>query len=208
MIEIPASPKLFVTNLPPDVTEEDLRAIFGKYGKVLELSLHEPTAGKNVAQAHIGLDSVASSTAALQSEQGKLIKRHTMLIMYAKERPMPPGRCAGSASNRLFLGRLPPNTTKQDLCAALEGVAGVRDIKLNQRRCYAHVNFEDKVCAAAAHDMFSRGTASVRGYRIFVDFDDYARVSRPQDQDPGTYCLTRISSCVLNRGIVFRPPTM
>ncbi|XP_049849559.1 CUGBP Elav-like family member 1 [Schistocerca gregaria] len=122
------SPKLFVGQIPPSCTEADLRELFSRYGRIHELVVFNDRIG-NDSKAGYGFVSFVTR------------KEADNAISNLNERHMLPGshhymqvRYAEGENDRLepklFVGRLPRNTTDLDLRYLFEPFGNIKEIKI------------------------------------------------------------------------------
>jgi len=91
--------KIYVGNLPFDVTEEELRQEFASFGQVESVSI--PTdrySGRPRGFAFIEMPSVSEGQAAINALNGKTLKDRTLTVDAA--RPRPESRGGGSYGGR------------------------------------------------------------------------------------------------------------
>lgn len=80
--------KIYVGNLPFDVTEEELRAEFAAFGKVESVAI--PTdrySGRPRGFAFVEMPSVSEGQAAIAGLNGKAVKDRTLAVSAARARP-------------------------------------------------------------------------------------------------------------------------
>ncbi len=77
---------LFVKNIPPQATEEEITALFGEYGKVMKIELpRDIFSGKNRGFATIGMEG-HEARAAVTGLTGKSFMGNTLRISDEKPR--------------------------------------------------------------------------------------------------------------------------
>ena len=91
--------KIFVGNLAYDVTEDELAAEFGVYGKVQSVSIPaDKVSGRPRGFAFVEMASKSEAEAAITGLNGKSLKDRTIVVNEA--RPRPDNRGDGSYGNR------------------------------------------------------------------------------------------------------------
>jgi RNA recognition motif-containing protein len=91
--------KIYVGNLAYDVTEDDLTAEFGVYGKVESVAVPaDRISGRPRGFAFVEMASKSEAEAAITGLNGKMMKDRTIVVNEA--RPRPDNRGGGSFGNR------------------------------------------------------------------------------------------------------------
>ena len=149
--------------------EDELRNVFSPYGEVLEVQMvYEPETGEPRGEAHIQFSDVDSSTRAGEAVQGAIIRGHRIILDYAKERRASPVKATLGSTSRIFVGNLPPGTTKKSLLSSLPSLPKVESVRVAQSGLYAHIAFAD---VPSSEEAFGRLKGSVVGGRhIRLDF--------------------------------------
>ena len=91
--------KIYIGNLPFDVTEEELRGEFAPFGEVESIDI--PTdrySGRPRGFAFVEMPSVSEGQAAITSLNGKMLKERTLTVNAA--RPRSDNRGGGSYGDR------------------------------------------------------------------------------------------------------------
>ena len=91
--------KIYVGNLAYDVTEDELTAEFGVYGKVESVAVPADNfSGRPRGFAFVEMTSKSEAEAAITGLNGKMLKERTIVVNEA--RPRPDNRSGGSYGNR------------------------------------------------------------------------------------------------------------
>jgi RNA recognition motif-containing protein len=91
--------KLFLGNLPYDLTEDEISAEFGAYGKVMSVSIPaDRISGRPRGFAFVEMASKSEAEAAIVGLNGKTLKERTIVVN--ESRPRPDNRGGGSYGNR------------------------------------------------------------------------------------------------------------
>jgi cold-inducible RNA-binding protein len=91
--------KIYVGNLAYDVTEDELAAEFGVYGKVESVAVpSDRISGRPRGFAFVEMASKAEAEAAIAGLNGKTLKDRTIVVN--ESRPRPDNRSGGSFGNR------------------------------------------------------------------------------------------------------------
>jgi cold-inducible RNA-binding protein len=91
--------KIYVGNLAYDVTEDELTAEFGTYGKVESVAIPaDRISGRPRGFAFVEMASKSEAGAAIEGLNGRTIKERTIVVN--ESRPRPDNRGGGSYGNR------------------------------------------------------------------------------------------------------------
>jgi len=132
--------KLFVGNLSPDVTEDDLRREFGRYGEISECMLQQPKedGGSRAWFAFIRFDYRANAERAKRELHGKSLKNREVDIRWAH------------SNSTLWVGDLSPAVTNELLREAfaqwgeVERAVVVTDVLSRKSKGYGFVEFASR----------------------------------------------------------------
>ena len=128
-------PQILVKNLPEMTTEENLRTIFEKFGKIINIKLEQDTDGKSGQVAYIDFETKQDRDAALNSNEDMELEGKKLEI-----------KDPSIDDKTLFVGNVPYASTEEDLEKFFEdcGNVKVQIIYLNgNSKGYAHVTFQD-----------------------------------------------------------------
>ena len=91
--------KIYVGNLAFDITEDELAAEFGTYGKVESVAIPcDKFSGRPRGFAFVEMASRSEAEAAMEGLNGKTLKERTIVVN--ESRPRPDNRGGGSFGNR------------------------------------------------------------------------------------------------------------
>ncbi len=91
--------RIYVGNLPYDVTEEELREEFQAYGEVTSVSIMtDKFSGRPKGFAFVEMDAKSEAEAAIEGLNGKVLKERTIVVNEA--RPRTENRGGGSYGDR------------------------------------------------------------------------------------------------------------
>ncbi|KAE8148427.1 hypothetical protein BDV25DRAFT_131245 [Aspergillus avenaceus] len=163
---------LWVANIFYDVTAEDLRTQFEKYGVVERVQIIYDDRGISKGYAYILFDTIESATRAKNAMHMKIFEGRRVFINYANtpletsaRRPKPP-------SKTIYLGNMPFEMTDRDLNDLFSDVLNVIDVRVNvDRRTgmfkgYAHAEFTNIQSAVRGYDILSRKAPYGRKLRL------------------------------------------
>lgn len=178
--------KLFIGNLPREATEQEIRALFEQYGKVLECDIV-----KNYGFVHIE-DRTAAEDAIRNLHHHKL---HGVCINVEASKNK------SKASTKLHVGNISPACTNLELRAKFEEYGPVIECDIVKDYAFVHMErAEDAVEAIRGLDNaeFQGGTGMGWGWA--------------PPMDPGSAALTSLRARVVESGdvgtvpVVSRPP--
>ena len=128
-------PQILVKNLPEMVTEENLRNIFEKFGRIINIKLEQDTDGKPGQVAFIDFETKQEKDAALNQSEDLELEGKKLEI-----------KDSSIDDKTLFVGNVPYTSTEEDLEKFFEdcGTIKVHIIEINGKsKGYAHVTFQD-----------------------------------------------------------------
>ncbi|WJX41179.1 hypothetical protein P8452_28572 [Trifolium repens] len=184
-----SSTRLLVQNFPFTSTAEDLRTLFEKYGKVVDIELSKYGKNKNKHRgfAFVEMDSPEEALAALNSLQSYEFEGRVINLKYArpkKEKTLP------SVERTLFVGNLSYETRTKDLRELFDSgtskvVSADVVFRENPRRPagrYGFVSFKSKKEADAALSEFQGKILLGRPIRIAPG----KRIVKPAEESAGS----------------------
>jgi len=111
--------KLFVGDLPPDVSAEELQTVFRTYGEVLNVHLMPPNAKSNnrcallfYAQHQSAEDAISVLNGVYKIREGA---EQAIKVSWAKDKNSAPAVHMDADGYKLFVGGLPPDCTSDEL---------------------------------------------------------------------------------------------
>ncbi|XP_071698728.1 flowering time control protein FCA [Rutidosis leptorrhynchoides] len=162
--------KLYVNNCPTEVTEQDIRSVFGEYGNISEVILfkqiiHLQQQGKTDC-CFVKYTNIEDAEQAIRALHGQYTfpgKPRPIEVRYAskkQERPGPgpgPGVIGGFKiqENKVFVGSLNKHATKPEIADIFSPYGYVEDIyiivdDMKRSRGMGFITFSDKAMAVAA----------------------------------------------------------
>uniref|UniRef100_A0AAY4CMP0 RRM domain-containing protein n=1 Tax=Denticeps clupeoides TaxID=299321 RepID=A0AAY4CMP0_9TELE len=162
--------KVFVGKIPRDLYEDELVPLFEKAGSIWDLRLMmDPLSGQNRGYAFITFCSKEAAQEAVKLCDNYEIRPGKYL-----------GVCISVANNRLFVGSIPKNKTREsileDFGKVTEGLQEVilytqpDDKKKNRGFCF--LEYEDHKSAAQARRRLMSGKVKVWGNPVTVEWAD------------------------------------
>lgn len=147
-----AKDKIFVKNLLSNIEDEELKALFSKFGGIVDAKVLRDEAGKSKGAAFLQFYSTRSAERAVLEMNGRSIKHIPAFVSFAE---LKPGRTPTNpfqpattlAKDKIFVSNLPTNFTHQEL-RALFGRFG----EISSARCVAdkHIGFVQFIFAKDA----------------------------------------------------------
>lgn len=165
-----AGTEIFVGKIPRDLFEDELVPLFEQAGPIWDLRLMmDPLSGLNRGYAFVTFCSKDSALGAVQLCNNHEIRPGKQL-----------GVCISVANNRLFVGSIPKNKTKdqitEEFSKATEGLSQVilyhqpDDKKKNRGFCF--LEYEDHKTAAQARRRLMSGKVKAWGNVVTVEWAD------------------------------------
>ncbi|PYI18847.1 hypothetical protein BO86DRAFT_314546, partial [Aspergillus japonicus CBS 114.51] len=151
---------IFVGNLFYDVTSDDLRRFFMKFGDVQRVNLIHDQRGISKGFGYVDFESIESAQRAIEEMHLQIFEGRRISVMFAqngmkKHKVSPP-------SKSLYIGNLPFEMTDRDLNDLFNDVVNVIDVRVaidrrtGQPRGFAHADFVDLESASNAMEILSK----------------------------------------------------
>ncbi|OQE07045.1 hypothetical protein PENVUL_c015G08785 [Penicillium vulpinum] len=163
---------LYVGNLFFDVTAEDLRKQFEKYGVVENALIVHDARGLSKGFGYVTFSTVEEATQAITQQHGGIMEGREVVVQFSNTtyRSMADNK----PSKTLYLGNVPYELTDQDLQDLFDDVPGVTDVRIpvDRRtglpRGFGHIDFKDLASASNAKEVLSR--KAPYGRKLTVSF--------------------------------------
>ncbi|XP_006660227.2 RNA-binding protein CP33, chloroplastic [Oryza brachyantha] len=194
-VEEPEGPRtrLIAQNIPWDCTADDMRALFGKHGSVVDVELSMYNSSRNRGLAFVTMGSEEEALSALNNLNSTTLNDRTIKVDFArsrKKRPVVPS--APMPKHSVFVGNLTWRVRSRHLRELFASNPGLQSVEVifhttSPRRSagYGFVSFSSKEAAEAAISTFN-GT-KLMGRSINVMFkDDNAKKNKsaePKEED-------------------------
>ncbi|KAG2500011.1 hypothetical protein HYH03_002293 [Edaphochlamys debaryana] len=151
-----AEPKIFVGQIPHETTQEQVYALFSKYGTIKKCALITGQDGRSKGCSMVTFERWSEAELAIEHENGtaNLGGGRTLLVKFADPpRGRGDGPVMGVAPKKLFVGQIPQHTTEQHIRTLFAPFGNITDVhvlnKGNAPGC-AFVTFERWAQAEAA----------------------------------------------------------
>jgi len=157
-----ATRTLFAGNLEINITEEELRRIFGHYGVVEDVDIKRPPPGTGNAYAFVRFENLDQANRCKVELSGQYIGKFQVKIGYGKATP----------TTRIWVGGLGPWTSLAQLEREFDRFGAIKKIEYNKGDSHAYILYETiEAAQAAVQDMrgFCLGGPDRRLKTDFVD---------------------------------------
>uniref|UniRef100_A0A2K6EYZ3 RRM domain-containing protein n=1 Tax=Propithecus coquereli TaxID=379532 RepID=A0A2K6EYZ3_PROCO len=170
--------KVFVGKIPRDLYEDELVPLFEKAGPIWDLRLMmDPLSGQNRGYAFITFCGKEAAQEAVKLCDSYEIRPGKHL-----------GVCISVANNRLFVGSIPKNKTKENILEEFSKVTeGLVDVILyhqpddkKKNRGFCFLEYEDHKSAAQARRRLMSGKVKVWGNVVTVEWADPVEEPDPE----------------------------
>lgn len=135
-----ATRTLFAGNLEINITEEELRRIFGRYGIVDDIDIKRPPPGTGNAYAFVRFQNLDMAHRAKIELSGQYIGKFQCKIGYGKAMP----------TTRVWVGGLGPWTSLTQLTQEFDRFGAIKKIDYHKGESYAYILYESLDAAQAA----------------------------------------------------------
>ncbi|KAJ5210039.1 hypothetical protein N7491_009852 [Penicillium cf. griseofulvum] len=173
---------LYIGNLFFDVTAEDLRKQFEKYGAVENAIIVHDARGLSKGFGYVTFSTVEEATEAITQQHGGIMEGREVVVQFSNTtyRSM----AEQKPSRTLYIGNVPYELTDQDLQDLFDDIPGVTDVRIpvDRRtglpRGFGHIDFKDQPSATHAKEVLSR--KAPYGRKLTVGFAK-RKVLSPED---------------------------
>lgn len=156
-----ATRTLFAGNLEINITEEELRRIFGRYGVVEDIDIKRPPPGTGNAFAFVRFHTLDMAHRAKVELSGQYIGKFQCKIGYGKATP----------TTRIWVGGLGPWTSVTQLEREFDRFGAIKKIDYVKGENHAYILY-DSIDAAQAAVKEMRGFSLAPDRRLRTDFAD------------------------------------
>lgn len=154
---------LFIGNVDPDISTEELKAVFERYGYVEDVDIKKPSPSSGSPYAFIRFFNLDMAHLAKVKLSGKFIGPYQCKIGYGKPAP----------SSCIWVGGLGPWLNKRKLAKEFDRFGDVVRVVWPERQNYAYISYDNVESAKDA-------VAKMRGFR----FKDAEKKLRTDFVDP------------------------
>lgn len=174
--EVTPKPSVYIGNLFFDVTAEDLKNEFSRFGTVTQCRLINDARGLSKGFGYVTFDSVDAASRAIEGMNQTVYEGRRLTVQYAAQtaskRNQPEAR--NPPSKTLFIGNMSFEMTDRDLNNLFKDIRNVIDVRVaidrrtGQPRGFAHADFIDVKSAMDAKETLQ--DKENYGRRLRVDF--------------------------------------
>jgi len=174
-----ATRTLFAGNLELNITDEEMKRIFGRYGELVDIDIKRPPPGTGNAYAFIRFSNLDESATAKRELSGQYIGKFQCKIGYGKV----------VATTKVWIGGLGPWCTTQMLEREFDRFGAMGKIEYEKGDTEAKISYESIDAATAAVNEMRGFPLGGQDKRIRMDFADVpdmapARGYQGSDFDP------------------------
>jgi len=174
-----ATRTLFAGNLELNITDEEMKRIFGRYGQLVDIDIKRPPPGTGNAYAFIRFSNLDESAMAKRELSGQYIGKFQCKIGYGKV----------VATTKVWIGGLGPWCTSQMLEREFDRFGAMGKIEYEKGDTEAKISYESIDAATAAVNEMRGFPLGGPDKRIRMDFADVADMApargyQGSDYDP------------------------
>lgn len=173
---IPPVSSIYIGNLFFDVTLEDLRREFSRFGQIIDTSIIRDARGLSKGFGFIQFTTVEAATAAMETMGGSVFEGRRINIQYAARNVPKPSRFTGKTLNApsktLYIGNISFDMTDRDLNDLFKGLKNIIDVRVaidrqtGQPKGFAHADFIDIQSAMDAFAILNEKESHGRPLRL------------------------------------------
>lgn len=192
-----ASHCLFVGNLSPDVTDEQLATAFSQFGSVASAKCaKDPATGKTQGFAFVTFKEKSDAESAMEAMNGQVLNNRSLRVDWAKGKASEDGSVPydvvlnqTSVNNvTAYVSGLPVNTSEQAIRSVFEQYGTIREIRIPEsvkqqatETMYAFVRYVEHASAARAiFECQSGGEVDGRSVQVHWGRENVRRGPPPQ----------------------------
>ena len=157
-----ATRTLFTGNLELNITEEEIRRIFGRYGNLLDVDIKRPPPGTGNAYAFIRYENLDMSHRAKVELSGQYIGKFQCKIGYGKVH----------ATTKVWVGGLGCWCSPSLLWKEFDRFGAIKEVEYREGDSQAHVQYENIDAAQAAVQEMRGHPLGGPDKRLRIDFAD------------------------------------
>jgi len=157
-----ATRTLFTGNLELNITDEEIKRIFGRYGNLLDIDIKRPPPGTGNAYAFIRYENLDMAHRAKVKLSGQYIGKFQCKIGYGKV----------NATTKVWVGQLGSWCSRDLLWKEFDRFGAIKDIEYRTGDTQAHVYYENIDAAQAAVQEMRGHPLGGPEKRLRIDFAD------------------------------------
>ena len=157
---------LFAGNLELNITDEEMRRIFGRYGELVDIDIKRPPPGTGNAFAFVRFKNLDMAALAKKELSGQYIGKFQCKIGYGK----------ANATTKIWIGGLGPWCTRQMIEREFDRFGAFSEISYKVEDGWATIQYESIDAATTAVNEMRGFQLGNDGHRIRMDFADVGEV--------------------------------
>jgi len=161
-----ATRTLFAGNLELNITDEEMRRIFGRYGELVDIDIKRPPPGTGNAFAFVRFKNLDMAALAKKELSGQYIGKFQCKIGYGK----------ANATTKIWIGGLGPWCTRQMIEREFDRFGAFSEISYKVEDGWATIQYESIDAATTAVNEMRGFQLGNDGHRIRMDFADVGEV--------------------------------
>ncbi len=169
-----ATRNLFIGNLELNITEEEVKNIFGRYGRLVDIDIKRPPVGTGNAFAFIRYENLDQSYKAKLELSGQYIGKFQCKIGYGKANPTP----------KVWVGGLGDWCTTSMLECEFDRFGAIQKIEHQKGDPQAFIWYESQEAAQAAVAEMRGFALGDSGHRIRIDYSDIEKGNQEEGGPP------------------------
>ncbi|KAH8732895.1 hypothetical protein GQ44DRAFT_696630 [Phaeosphaeriaceae sp. PMI808] len=198
--DVPPSKTVYVGNLYYEVTADQLKKVFSRFGEVSGVKLVYDNRGLSRGFGYVDFQNISDAQSAIDNLDMQLFEGRNLVVQYHRAKPRS-GSGIGNGnfahepsapSNTLFIGNMSFEMSDKDLNDLFRDIRNVMDVRVaidrrtGQPRGFAHADFVDVASATKAKQILQSKT--IYGRELRVDFSkSTTMVRRDRREDSGSF---------------------
>jgi RNA recognition motif-containing protein len=172
---------LYIGNLYYEVSGEQLKNVFSKFGEVESTKIVYDNRGLSRGFGYVEFKNISDAQAAIDNLDMQVFEGRNLVVQFHEPKPNSRTRNVGtgnyepnSPSKTLFIGNMSFEMSDKDLNDLFRDIRNVMDVRVaidrrtGQPRGFAHADFIDVASASKARDVLKEKT--IYGRQLRVDF--------------------------------------
>jgi len=188
--ETPPSDTVYVGNLYYEVTADQIKQVFGRFGEIVDVRIVFDNRGLSRGFGYVQFKNVHEAQAAIENLDMQVFEGRNLVCQYHKGKNNKNFRQEGALnppSKTLFIGNMSFEMSDKDLNDLFRDVRNVVDVRVaidrrtGQPRGFAHADFVDVQSATKAQEELNGKIVYGRALRIDYSKSSVDRPGRPRN---------------------------